>query len=119
FKSAFQYTLPFGINFTTKFNAQKGETYSRTLSITGLNQGTFTATVDHLGQFFYPTIKLWDARGEKSFRITEKQKIVPFFNLLNRNDATGWVTGSGITYQRQLTAILNPRIFRIGANYTF
>jgi hypothetical protein len=122
FKSVFQYALPFGINFTTKYNAQKGESYSRTVSITGLNQGTFTATVDHLGQTFYPTIKLWDSRIEKQFKITEQQKIsaiFDLFNILNRNDATGWVTGTGITYQRQLTAILNPRIFRIGANYTF
>jgi len=121
-KSMFQYALPYGVNFTTTFNAQKGETYTRTLSISGLNQANFTANVGHAGELFYPTIKLWNARAEKEFKITERQKIsamFDLFNIANRNSASGWNTSTGLTFQRQLTAILNPRIFRLGARYTF
>ena len=121
-KSMFQYSLPFGLSATTTFNAQKGETYVRNLTVTGLRQGTITAAVDHSGQYFYPTVKLWNARAEKTFKITESQKIsamFDLFNIANQNAASGWVTNTGLTFQRNITAILNPRIFRLGMEYKF
>jgi hypothetical protein len=129
FKSVFQYEFPYGIDFTTTFNSQKGESYVRTISIPSsvLNQGTTTITVGHLGQNFYPTVKLWNARAEKEFKINERQRLAAMFDLFNipnQNTATAWATSSTASsttfdYQRRITAILNPRIFRLGARYTF
>ena len=122
FKSVFQYQLPYGLNVTTTFNSQRGETYARTQSITGLTQGNFTATIDHLGQYFFPTVKLWNARAEKQFKITENQRLsamFDLFNIPNRNTPLGFVTTTGLTFGRQITGVLNPRIFRLGAEYKF
>jgi hypothetical protein len=122
FKSVFQYTFPHGINVTTAYNSQKGENAVRTFSVRGMNQGTFTATVEHNGENFYPSIHLWNARAEKQFKVNERQSIdamFDLFNIPNRNTATGWVTNTGLTFQRQITALLNPRIFRLGIRYNF
>jgi hypothetical protein len=133
FKSVFMYQLPYGVNFTTTFNSQKGETFTRQFTASNFtqngvtstfNQGNLTINAEHNGQNFYPTIKLWNMRAEKQFKITEKQTIagmIDWFNLTNQNTATGWTTSSNAvyTYQNQITAILNPRIFRLGARYTF
>jgi hypothetical protein len=134
FKSVFQYQLPYGVNYTTTFDSQKGETYTRTFTLSGLNQGNVTINAEHNGQNFYPTVKLWNMRFEKQFKIKESQHISALFDLFNvSNEATavGFVTSVGTVnasgavtspnygYQRQLTSTLNPRIFRLGARYNF
>jgi hypothetical protein len=133
FKSVFMYQLPYGVNFSTTFDSQKGETFTRSFTASNFtqngvtstfNQGNLTINAEHNGQNFYPTIKLWNMRAEKQFKITEKQTIagmIDLFNIANQNTPTGWTTLSNAvyTYQNQITAILNPRIFRLGARYTF
>jgi hypothetical protein len=123
-KSVFQYQLPYGLNFTTTYDAQKGETYSRTISFTDLSQGTTTFTVEPQGKNFYPTSKLWNLRVERKFKITEHQSIdgmFDLFNIPNLNTVVGWTTSSNnaYLYQNQIGTIINPRIFRLGARYNF
>jgi hypothetical protein len=136
FKTVFQYQLPYGVNYTTTFDAQKGETYTRNFTLSGLSQGNVTINAEHNGQNFYPTVKLWNMRFEKQFKFKEAQNISALFDLFNVSNqatATGFVTSVGTVtykttgttvapnfgYQRQLTAILNPRIFRLGVRYNF
>jgi hypothetical protein len=47
----------------------KGEPYGRTLNTTGLTQGTVNLTVEPIGTFFYPTVRLLDLRFSKSVRM--------------------------------------------------
>jgi len=123
-KTVFQYTLPYGINFVTTYNAQKGETFGRTVTVTGLNQGNLTATVEPQGKNFYPASKLWNLRAEKKFRITEDQSIegmFDLFNIQNLNTVSSWTTASNQPYlfTNQIGAVINPRIFRLGVRYNF
>ena len=110
------------LDFTTTYNAQKGETFTRTLVVTGLRQGNLTANVEKQGENFYPTSKLWNFRVEKKFGITEHQSVdamFDLFNIPNRNTVVGWNTQSGPNFLHQGTAIINPRIFRLAARYNF
>jgi hypothetical protein len=143
FKSVFMYQIPKfegtgfvartagkainGTNLTTTYDAQKGETFTRTISAPSsvLNQGTTTLNVEHNGQNFYPTINLWNLRAEKQFKFKEAQSIsalFDLFNITNENTAIGWQTSSTsgqYNYERQITSILNPRIIRLGVRYNF
>jgi hypothetical protein len=122
FKTVFMYQLPYGVNFTTTYDAQKGETFSRTVVVTGLNQGNITVTAEPLGQNFYPTSKLWNLRAEKKFKLTESQSIdgmFDLFNIPNLNTIVGWVTQAGPNFTHQVSTIINPRIFRLGVRYNF
>src|ERR1051326_6686536 len=132
-KTMFRYELPYGVNFTTTYDAQKGETYGRNITITGLNQGTLSNTgatctsgcaiwVDPQGKNFYPTSKLWNLRAEKKFKIRENQSIdgmFDLFNIPNLDTIAGWTTSSNspYLYQHQVNTIINPRIFRLGMRY--
>ncbi len=123
-KSVFMYQLPYGVNFTTTYDAQKGETYRRDVTVTGLNQGNITASIEPQGQNFYPTTKLWNMRVEKKFKVTERQSIdgmFDLFNIPNLNTIVGWTTTSNNPYlfAHSVNTIFNPRIFRLGMRYNF
>lgn len=117
-----QYELPRGFKFASVYKAQRGETYSRRLNVTGLNQGTITIQTAPLGSTFYPDVHLWDLRLEKKFQVKETQAIdamFDLFNITNRNTVLGFDTLTGATFGRRITQTLNPRIFRLGVRYTF
>jgi Carboxypeptidase regulatory-like domain len=123
-KTVFMYQFPYDINFTTTYDSQKGETFGRSVTITGLNQGNLTATVEPQGKNFYPTSKLWNLRAEKKFKISERQSIdgmFDLFNIPNLNTIIGWTTNSNNPYlfTHQVSTIINPRIFRLGMRYNF
>jgi hypothetical protein len=83
------------------------------------------------GTYYRPTAHLVNLRAEKSFRITENQKITGIFDLFNIqnantvvgiDDLTGTVRDAkGNTVPRfgRYTQIINPRIFRLGVRYMF
>ena len=83
--------------------------------------------VEPVGTFFYPTVKLFDLRGSKSFRLGENfgkiEGIVDLFNVFNAstilsvNNQTGR-DASGATFGRVLQTV-NPRIARLGVRWTF
>ena len=137
--------MPFGINATGTFNAQQGATYNRTqqfsaalrnilnadgtVRTTNLNQGVQTVTIQQ-NAYYLPTAKLLSMRAEKKFQITEGQSLTAmfdFYNIFNWNTdtarnavtATTVVAGKTIPTFGQTTNILPPRIFKLGARYTF
>ena len=71
YKALGSYELPWGITSAATLRITKGEPYGRTVNSAGLNQGTLSLTVEPVGTFFYPTVKLFDLRGAKSFRLGE------------------------------------------------
>jgi hypothetical protein len=101
-------------------------------------QGAFDLTVEQSGSSpanFLPTLSTLDASISKSFKITEGSKfeaMFDLFNITNANTTLGWgstsattsVTFNGVTnatyptYHKPST-ILNPRIFRLSARYSF
>jgi hypothetical protein len=127
YKALGSYELPWGITSAATLRITKGEPYGRTVNSAGLNQGTLSLTVEPIGTFFYPTVKLFDLRGAKSFRLGETwgkvEGIVDLFNVFNASTvlAVNTQTGRdavGPTFGRVLQTI-NPRIARFGVRWTF
>ncbi len=97
-------------------------------------QGSFDLTVEPDGSHgdFYPTVKLVDFSVGKEFALEKFGKLVAnfqLFNALNSNTVRGWTTTSSTTTNpgdttlvptfRRATSILNPRIFRLQAQWKF
>jgi len=127
YKALGSYELPWGITSAATLRITKGEPYGRTINSSGLNQGTLSLTVEPIGTFFYPTVKIFDLRGSKSFRLGENygkvEGIVDLFNVFNAATvlSVNTLTGRdaiGPTFGRVLQT-LNPRIVRFGARWTF
>jgi len=127
YKALGSYDLPWGVSSSATLRITKGEPYGRTINSSGLNQGTLSLTVEPIGTFFYPTVKIFDLRGAKSFRLSENwgkvEGIVDLFNLFNASTVLSVNTQTGRdaigpTFGRVLQT-LNPRIVRFGARWTF
>jgi hypothetical protein len=127
YKALGSYDLPWGIGTSATLRITKGEPYGRTVNSAGLNQGTLSLTVEPIGTFFYPTVKIFDLRGTKSVKLGENwgkmEGIVDLFNVFNAatvlsvNTQTGR-DAVGPTFGRILQT-LNPRIARLGVRWTF
>lgn len=68
YKALGSYDLPWGIGTSATLRITKGEPYGRTVNSAGLKQGTLSLTVEPVGTFFYPTVKIFDLRGSKSVK---------------------------------------------------
>jgi len=90
--------------------------------------------VDPIGSYRADNIWLFDTRIQKVFKIGERLRADVFFdafNILNSNARqtadnttgvkTATVEGVNYTYQRFLspTSLIPPRVFRLGARFTF
>jgi hypothetical protein len=114
------YELPWGISSSASVRLNKGEPYGRTLNTTGLNQGTVNLTVEPIGTFFYPTVRLVDLRFAKSVRLG-KGKLEGLFDLFNVTNSPAILsvnTQTGASFGNVLTTV-NPRIVRLGARWSF
>jgi hypothetical protein len=128
------YKAPWGISITPIYRFQLGAPLQQVVPITGLRQGTLTLPLDSLGSYRTNNISLFDTRFEKYLTFKERYKVGLFldlFNIFNSNaDQTqdntigtksAVVNGQTVSYQRFLSAetITPPRIFRLGAKFSF
>jgi hypothetical protein len=114
------YELPWGISSSASVRLNKGEPYGRTLNTTGLNQGTVNLTVEPIGTFFYPTVRLIDLRFAKSVPVGKGrlEGLFDVFNLTNSPAILSVNTQTGASFGNVLTTV-NPRIVRLGARWSF
>ena len=126
-KFAGSYLLRQGsVQLSASWSIQQGQPYNRTLSVRGLNQGTFSITADPTGTWRYDTQNQLDVRGEKQFRLRGGKLIglqVEGYNMLNNSATTilgsagvGSVTGGNFG---QISHVVPPRTFRLGTRFTF
>jgi hypothetical protein len=134
------YDLPYGIKFASVYNVQSGAWYSRTVNVRNAlgatnNSPLFCSSCNgvrvdgHFGRYAF--VKLWDNRISKTFHIGDKQTLEAMFDLfnsLNANTIISQVTTNGPTFLQptasasgatSATAILPPRIFKLGVRYRF
>ena len=87
YKALGSYELPWGLNSSATLRITKGEPYGRIVNSSGLSQGTLSLTVEPIGTFFYPTVKLLDLRLSKSIRLGENwvrsKAFIDVFNVNN------------------------------------
>ena len=143
------YDAPYGIKLSSVYKTQNGEAFSRTIQVSCTrvvqpgqtcaqaggatpNQGSFNLTVENpgMGGNFYPTVHLLDFSVGKEFNLEKWGKTTAsfdLFNVANSNVVRGWETTSGTTTVdgkvvptfKRATSIINPRIFRLTAKWSF
>ena len=134
FKAFGTYTAKWGIVISPIYRFFLGTPEARYLAVTGLNVGSETIPVSPVGAYRQQNVGIFDTRVEKKFNFKDHYQVGLFFdafNILNSNadqnqdNVTGTKTttvdGEKLSYQRFLsgTTIVAPRIFRVGAKFTF
>jgi hypothetical protein len=99
---------------------QSGFPYSRYFDVS-LNQGLTSFNAEEPGADRTPFQHIIDLRLEKNFTIGRFQPRIfaEAFNLLNSNTALGIGAKYNTPTYDQITAILSPRILRLGIGLTF
>jgi hypothetical protein len=133
FKFFGTYQAPWAITINPVLRYQAGANLERTVQVT-LRTGTLDYEAEQEGTYRSDNVAIFDIAAEKRFRFGGNRSIEPFvaaFNVFNSNSATGMdeivgrrtatVDGQSVPYARFLrpTAILQPRVFRIGVKVAF
>ena len=128
------YDGPWGIRISPVLRMQSGAPLTEVYPVTGLNIGTFYLPVTPTGTFYNPDLYLFDVRLEKYLTFHERFRLGLFFDLFNvfnsntenqLNNVIGQkktiAFGQPVTYEAfgSPNLILPPRIFRIGARFSF
>ena len=118
---------PWGIMASGYYRVLSGQRYTRKINSTDLgldlNQGDVTIFAEKRGSYGLPAFNVLDLRLEKTFRLKRLalSVFVDGFNVLNADKATAaedLSSNPGRTFG-EMTAIQNPRIFRLGAKFEF
>jgi hypothetical protein len=127
-KASGNYQIPkIDVNLGTVFKLQTGVPYARLVTLSedisgvGFNQGPITFYAEPRDSRRIKTLKYLDFRISKFFVIDQKhhlEVIGDFFNLFNANAITQVNANTGADFGKALS-ILGPRVFRIGARYSF
>jgi hypothetical protein len=115
------YQLPYEIVISGKYTAGAGGPLNRTLSVSGLPQGTEVVWVQPRGVDRVEVVnKFVDMRFAKRLRVgpARLEGTLDIFNMLNANHVTGQNEAIGTTTGRP-NRILTPRIFRFGVTARF
>src|SRR5262249_6310091 len=123
FRAAGSFQLPWGVASSAIYEYQSGAAQARdVLFRTGLKQqASLALRMEPLGAHRLPSTKLLSFRAAKRLSLPYGHRgTVQFdlYNALNANDATTQSVRSGPTFG-QITAILPPRVARLGFTYTF
>ena len=128
------YRAKWGIVVSPIYRFQLGPPMQRVLTVSGLRVGTVSVPTGPLGQYRGDNISIFDTRVEKHFTFHDRYQVGLFFDAFNIANSNGdqnqdnvtalktiTVNGQKVTYQRFLspTTVISPRIFRIGAKFTF
>lgn len=125
FKFTGMISLPLGINMSGYFRYLSGRPYTR--QIRSLDFGyewSETIYAEPRGSRLLPALAIADLRLDKEFRLGNNFLIRIFgdvFNLLNQGKASSVVSVSSNPAQtfEEMTAIQDPRVFRLGARIEF
>ena len=123
---------PLGLIVTPTVRHQSGDALSRVVQVT-LRTGTLNYRAEPVGTYREDNIWLFDARAEKRWRFGARSVAMLFdaFNIGNSNAAetmdnvtgrrTATVRAERVNYQRFMrpTAVLAPRVFRVGFKLGF
>lgn len=115
------YQLPYQVVVSGKYTATDGNPLMRTLSVSGLPQGTETIWVQARGIDRTEVVnKFVDLRFAKRITVGQArlEGTLDLFNLLNANHVTGQVEAIGSTIGRP-NRVLTPRIIRFGVTARF
>jgi hypothetical protein len=118
------YYLPKGFQISTLFRAQEGTPGQRTskFNSTALNQGSTTIKMGPFGEFRGPVVPLLNLKAAKIFTIRDKYHLEANAQVFNLNNSSSPVTTNYLTGSTTFgvaTAVMSPRVFRIGGQFSF
>jgi hypothetical protein len=114
------YEPGWALRFSPVLRYQQGDPFARTVSVR-LNYGTENVPAEETGASRRDDVVIFDLRSERKFTLKGRTGLSVFldaFNILNSNAVTSLITSTGQSYLRP-TNILAPRVFRLGAKFTF
>ncbi len=125
-KLTFMVSLPAGINFSAFFNGRDGFPFNRTILTPTRTGGIGTADlfVKQYAAERYPTFLQIDSALDKSLKFGSggSRRVVlsvAGFNMLNSNTILGRTARQNASNANNITTILAPRTFRVGARVQF
>lgn len=120
FRMSGTYRMPLGLLYGTSFTMQSGEWYDREVQVrNALNETVNLIAEENAGR--YETVRIWDNRVTKTFRLPRNNSIeasIDLFNTLNTNAVTDHNIRNGGDYLEP-EDIIAPRVFRLGVKYRF
>ena len=118
-----RYVMPFQIGFAGSWKVQSGFNYARTISVTMPIEGARTIRVQPIDSNRYPSVAILDLRLDKTFSMGKFGKVQPMldiFNIMNSGvPTTVRTTNTATAPFNDVTAILNPRVIRLGFRFNF
>ncbi len=120
FKANASFEPGFGFRLTPVIRFQQGDPFARQVSVR-LNYGSQVMNAEPNGSERRDSIALVDLRTERKFSIKGSTSFSVFadaFNIFNSNAATSSIITTGSSFLRP-TLILAPRVFRLGAKFSF
>jgi len=118
-----RYVMPFQIGVSGSWKVQSGFNYARTISVNMPVEGSRTIRVEPITANRYPSVAILDFRLDKSFDMGRFGRITPqldIFNALNSGvPTTVRTTNTASAPFEEVTAILNPRVIRVGVKFNF
>jgi hypothetical protein len=128
FKLSGSYEIPkIDVTLAGVLKVQTGVPYGRVISLSEdiigvpFNQGPITFYAETRDTRRSETLRYFDFRISKFFVFNQKHRIevmADFFNLFNQNTVTSVNANTGAAFGNALD-VLGPRVFRIGAKYSF
>ena len=115
------YRAPWDVLVSGAFFYTSGQTFSRTLRVTGLTQGSLDMFIEPRGSQRFDDQPRFDLKVEKQFRMMGDRRLgLTFegFNLFNDSAITGRTARSGSSYFNP-TGLVQARRLRLGAVYRF
>jgi len=115
-----RYTLPLDVGLSGSWKVQSGPQYGRTISVAFPGDGTQTVRVEPITANRYPTVAIMDVRADKSFSIGRFGKMTAQFDVFNLTNSgvPTTVRLTSVNFE-EVTAILSPRVIRLGFRYDF
>ena len=111
-----QYVMPYELGVSVSYKLQQGRNYGRSLAITTPNFGAETIRVEPVTTRRAPTTGILDVRLDKKFNLYKTARLavmVDIFNILNANPVMTFRSTAGTRF-KEISALLDPRIFRVG-----
>jgi hypothetical protein len=118
-----RYVMAYDIGLSGSWKVQSGYNYARTMSVTMPVEGARTVRVEPITANRYPTVQIMDVRADKAFSFGRYGTATLQFDVFNLTNAgtvtTVRVTNTATAPFNDVTAILNPRVFRAGIRFAF
>jgi hypothetical protein len=117
-----RYVFPYQIGLSGSYRLQNGFNFGRLISVDLPNAGTETVFADPIEANRGDDVNIVDLRFDKTFELGGRwgqvTAMVDVFNLLNANPVTNFRLTSGSRY-KEVIALLDPRVVRLGIRYDF